>query len=156
MITNWARASRKPDIMSCSRAKWSRPSFPITPSIAFWQHQLRWSRTVRDSRPGGFLGLVFTFGIFWSLLTMLLAGFAAWSLLLFAAVFALRLATAYLVTARVLRDRSSLRSLWLVPLRDLIAVAVWVGALFGNTVVWRGETFRLRGGRLQRLREPGV
>src|ERR1017187_7826573 len=34
----------------------------------FWRHQLRWSRTIRDARPGGYLGLIFTFGLPWALL----------------------------------------------------------------------------------------
>ena len=35
-----------------------------------WDHQIRWNRTVRDARPAGYAGLIFTFGIFWSLLAM--------------------------------------------------------------------------------------
>ena len=38
--------------------------------------------------------------------------------------------------------------LW-IPLRDLFGVAVWVVALFGNTVMWRGRKLRLdREGRI--------
>src|SRR5208283_5456369 len=29
----------------------------------FFRHQLRWSRTIRDARPWGYAGLVFTFGL---------------------------------------------------------------------------------------------
>jgi ceramide glucosyltransferase len=39
----------------------------------FWQHQLRWGRTVRSSRPGGYASLVITFGFFWSLLWLLVS-----------------------------------------------------------------------------------
>lgn len=122
----------------------------------FFQHQLRWSRAVRDSRKGGFFGLVFTFGIFWGLLAMLFAHAAVWSLLLLAATVILRLWMADVVSVRVLHEARPGRTLWLVPLRDLIAVAVWVGALFGNTIVWRGERFHLQHGRLRRFREEGV
>jgi hypothetical protein len=36
-----------------------------------------------------------------------------------------------------------------LPLRDFVAVAIWVGGLFGRKVVWRGESFTLEGGKLK-------
>src|SRR5580704_18787276 len=33
----------------------------------FFAHQLRWARGVRDARMGGYLGLIFTFGLLWAL-----------------------------------------------------------------------------------------
>src|SRR5271163_2897493 len=36
----------------------------------FFAHQIRWARGVRDARAGGYLGLAFTFGIFWALLAL--------------------------------------------------------------------------------------
>ena len=41
---------------------------------------------------------------------------------------------------------------WLLPLRDLIAVAVWIASFAGHTVVWRGETFELKNGRLSQIK----
>jgi ceramide glucosyltransferase len=41
-----------------------------------------------------------------------------------------------------------LRSLWLLPLRDVVAMGVWVAGFAGNTIVWRGERFALRNGKL--------
>jgi ceramide glucosyltransferase len=40
--------------------------------------------------------------------------------------------------------------LWLLPLRDLIAMGVWVAGFAGNTIVWRGERFTLKGGKLEK------
>jgi ceramide glucosyltransferase len=42
----------------------------------FWRHQLRWGRTVRSSRPGGYLGVVMTFALLWSVITLLVSGAA--------------------------------------------------------------------------------
>jgi len=50
----------------------------------------------------------------------------------------------------VLGDRQVLPSLWLVPLRDLVAMGLWVAGFAGNTIVWRGERFTLKDGRLWR------
>jgi ceramide glucosyltransferase len=51
----------------------------------------------------------------------------------------------------VLGDSQVLPSLWLLPLRDLVALGVWVAGFAGNTIVWRGERFKLRNGRLERI-----
>jgi hypothetical protein len=37
----------------------------------------------------------------------------------------------------------------LLPLRDFVAVAVWLGGLFGQKIAWRGEVFELEGGKLK-------
>ncbi len=114
----------------------------------FFQHQLRWSRTIRDARRWGYAGLLFTFGVPWALLTLLAARGAAWAWGLFALTFALRLAVGFVAGQAVLHDRQMLRNVVLLPLRDLIAPFVWAAGFMGNRVHWRGEVFELKDGRL--------
>lgn len=115
---------------------------------AFLAHQLRWARGVRDSRLAGYIGLASTFGLMWALLNVLFAGAAYWSWILLGCVLLLRILAALAVGKSVLRDRQLLKQLWLFPLRDLIAVAVWIVSFWGHTVTWRGDEFELRKGRL--------
>jgi ceramide glucosyltransferase len=117
----------------------------------FVNHQLRWARTVRDARPWGYAGLVFTAGLGWALLNVLASGASPLSLWLLGLSFFLRLALAMTVGAEVLDDRQVLPSLWLLPLRDLVAVGVWVAGFAGNTIVWRGERFSLKNGKLHNV-----
>ena len=120
----------------------------------FWNHQLRWARTVRDASPRGNLGLVLTFGVQWAAVAVIAAAGAAWAWALFALAYASRIA-ALLVTARgVCRDAAVFRRLWLVPFRDLHAVMVWIAAYAGRTVIWRGNRFILKQGRLLRAQPP--
>ena len=114
----------------------------------FWEHQVRWSRTVRDASPAGYAGLVFTHGLCWALLNVLASGLSPLSVWLLGLSFFLRLALAMMVGTEVLADHQVLPSLWLLPLRDVVAMCVWVAGLAGHTIVWRGETFQLRDGRL--------
>jgi ceramide glucosyltransferase len=114
----------------------------------FIDHQLRWMRTVRDARPGGYIGLVFTHGFAWALVNLFASGLSPLSLWLLALSFFLRLALAMTVGAEVLGDRQVLALLWLLPLRDIIAMGLWIAGFAGNTIVWRGERFELRNGRL--------
>ena len=51
----------------------------------------------------------------------------------------------------ILRDDQVLRYAWLIPLRDLIAVGVWIASLGGHMVIWRGERFEVKDGRLTRM-----
>jgi ceramide glucosyltransferase len=51
----------------------------------------------------------------------------------------------------VLHDSRVLRLLWLVPLRDVVALGVWAGAYASHTVVWRGDVFSLKNGKLVRF-----
>jgi ceramide glucosyltransferase len=115
----------------------------------FVDHQLRWARTVRDSRPGGYVGLMVTYGLAWALVNLVASGASPLSLWLLGLSFFLRLAQAMTVGAEVLGDHQVLPNLWLLPLRDVVALGVWVAGFAGNTIVWRGERFRLRGGRME-------
>ncbi|MGC2022231.1 MAG: bacteriohopanetetrol glucosamine biosynthesis glycosyltransferase HpnI [Candidatus Sulfotelmatobacter sp.] len=117
----------------------------------FFAHQLRWARGVRDARAGGYMGLIFTFGIVWSLLALAASRAALWAWVALTITLFLRLAVALFVGRGVQRDHQILKNAWLIPLRDLIAAAVWVVSLGGHTVTWRGERFRLKAGKLTRI-----
>jgi ceramide glucosyltransferase len=112
---------------------------------AVWRHQLRWARTIRVSRFGGYLGLPVTFATAWAVLAAA-AGHPLAALALLAARLAMAAAAAWAI-----RSSTSLRLLWLVPLRDLYSGAVWLAGLFGSTVEWGGAKLRLdREGRIRR------
>jgi len=51
----------------------------------------------------------------------------------------------------VLRDRAVMRLLVLIPLRDFLALLVWIASFTGHKVVWRGDRFRLKNGKLIRI-----
>jgi ceramide glucosyltransferase len=117
----------------------------------FLAHQLRWARGVRDARAGGYIGLISTYGLMWALLMVITAHAAPWSWMFFGATVLLRLAVALTVGKSVLRDTHLLKQLWLLPVRDLIAVLVWIASFAGHTVSWRGDRFMLEKGRLIRI-----
>lgn len=126
-------------------------SIPAYGWRGFADHQLRWLRTVRDARPGGYAGLIFTHGLAWALMDVLASGLSPLSLWLLGLSFFLRLALAMTVGAEVLGDRQVLPSLWLLPLRDVVAMGLWVAGFAGDTVVWRGERFTVRNGKLSKV-----
>jgi ceramide glucosyltransferase len=114
----------------------------------FWHHQMRWARSTRDSRKLGYVGLGITYCVPWALFTILASGGALWSLSLFTLALLARVTVALTIGVGLLRDDQVLRDLWLLPLRDFFGLLFWLWSFAGDTVVWRGETFRLHNGHI--------
>jgi ceramide glucosyltransferase len=133
--------TRKPVWMVFPREKW----------MEFLRHELRWSIGLRNIRPVGYVGMVFTQGLPWALLAVLVALSAGW--LGVAAAYAvgyliLRLSLAWITGVWGLGDKRIAFYLWLVPLRDAISFGVWLAGFFSNKVVWRGVEYRIKKGLL--------
>jgi ceramide glucosyltransferase len=105
-----------------------------------WRHQVRWARTIRVSRFGGYLGLPLTNATLWAVVA---AAFGRAELA--AGLLGLRLVMAFASGWGVLRSRDVARWWWLVPVRDLFGFAVWLAGLGGHFVMWRGQSLRLDG-----------
>jgi ceramide glucosyltransferase len=118
---------------------------------AMFDHQLRWARTVRDLRKIGYIGVLLTFGLPWAIAAAVCAGFAPWSLALLGMVAAARFASGLLLAGPILNDRQTLADQWLIPARDIVGVAIWFASFGGDTIIWRGEKFHLKDGRLTRV-----
>ncbi|MBB5065967.1 bacteriohopanetetrol glucosamine biosynthesis glycosyltransferase HpnI [Granulicella mallensis] len=117
----------------------------------FCEHQLRWSRSTRDSRRAGYIGLGVTYVLPWSLAAVLASGGSLWSFSLFSLALLVRVAVALTVGVGILRDGQVLRDLILLPLRDCFGLFFWAWSYASDVVVWRGEHFRLKRGRLERV-----
>jgi ceramide glucosyltransferase len=103
-----------------------------------WRHQLRWSRTIRVSRPAGYYGSIVTHATLWSLVA-----FAAHQWWAGALALGLRMIAGLRVGAGILKDPDVARYFWLIPIRDLFGSAVWLCGAFGHHVVWRGLRLRI-------------
>jgi ceramide glucosyltransferase len=124
---------------------------PAYDLAGFFHHQVRWARTIRTARPAGYAGLLLTFTLPWATLTLALAPYAPWGWVLAAIALVARLASAGVSGILVLRDKQVLHLLWLLPLRDFLAVAVWITGWMERKIVWRGLTFHIRDGKLARI-----
>jgi ceramide glucosyltransferase len=104
-----------------------------------WRHQLRWSRTIRVSRPLGYLGFGVTQATVWSLVAV-----AAGHPYIAAVAMGLRIVAGVWTGAGILHDSRVASHFWIIPVRDLFGFAVWVAGLFGRHVEWRDRQLELR------------
>lgn len=126
-------------------------SVPAYSFRGFADHQLRWSRSTRDSRRTGYLGLLFTYALPWAVATMLASGLSLWSLSLFSVALLVRMLVALNIGVGLLQDGQVLRDVVLIPLRDFFGLIFWAWSYASDVVVWRGERFRLRRGVLEQV-----
>jgi len=114
--------------------------------------QLRWGRTMRVSRPGGYLASGITLPFLGALLALVASGFSREGVAAAALLYLVRAAVSLIYSRAFLQDLLLPRWLWLLPIRDALAFGVWALSLFGNRVVWRGHLFRLsKGGKIVEL-----
>jgi len=119
--------------------------YPAMTFGKFWDHQLRWARTVRLCRPASYVGLLFTHGLPWAVLGALVSRSTSGAAAFLAAYLFLRLLVAWTVGIWGLRDVTAQRKSWLVPLRDALHFGVWMGSFFSNRITWGEAEFRLTG-----------
>ncbi len=122
--------------------------FPDESLLDFLKHELRWSIMLKNIRPGGYLGMFMTFGMAWTLVVACIV--PSWKISLAYAFCYLifRLAVAWLIGIRIIGDPVVRKHLWLVPVRDLLNLCVYVASFFSNTVQWRGLPYHVRGSSL--------
>jgi ceramide glucosyltransferase len=116
--------------------------------------QLRWARTMRASRPGGYFASGITQPFPAACLALALSGCSAAGVAALLLLYLVRALTAMIYSRSFVKDGIFPRWLWLLPLRDALAFAIWALAFLGNRVRWRGHLFRLLpGGRIVELPE---
>ena len=119
-----------------------------------WSHQLRWARTIRVCQTVPFFFSILSNATLWPLLwaaTLFAKHHRLWfvPLLIFLPV---RIQAALNLQQRLTRNVQHYTYFWLVPVKDLLNVAIWALAFIGNKIEWRGETFRvLPGGKLEKI-----
>ena len=133
-------------VLLSSEAVWTM--YPAQTVRGFWNHQLRWARTVRLCRPLSYVGLLFTQGLPWVLLACIVAPSKWIAGAYLIAYLILRFAMAWVVGVWGVGDEVLRRRIWLVPVRDAIHFAVWLASFGSNRVRWGSEEYVIRRGQM--------
>jgi ceramide glucosyltransferase len=134
------------EIVLSRQAVWTM--YPAQTLRGFWDHQVRWARTVRLCRPLSYVGLLFTQGLPWALLAAALAPARPIAGLYLLAYLILRFAMAWTVGIWGLGDEVLRRKIWLVPLRDAIQFVVWLASFGSNHIRWANVDYAIRQGQM--------
>ncbi|HWP64301.1 MAG TPA: bacteriohopanetetrol glucosamine biosynthesis glycosyltransferase HpnI [Candidatus Limnocylindria bacterium] len=119
-----------------------------------WRHQMRWARTYRACQPFGWLLAAVIQLTAWACVLWLANGGASPAPELLAAALGVRLSVLTAVMLLVGRRDAPLR-FWLLPAKDLVTSALWLGSWLGREVEWGGRRFRVESdGRMIRLPAP--
>lgn len=112
------------------------------------RHEMRWMIGLRNIRPRGHLGMIFTHGFPWALAAAAVANSWWLAALFLAAYLTLRLSMAWTINVWGLKDPVVRRNLWLIPLRDALTFLVWLASFASNRIQWRGLEFKIEKGIL--------
>jgi ceramide glucosyltransferase len=123
-------------------------AFPSQTLDAYLRHELRWAIGIRNIRPGGHFGMLFTHGLPWAIAAACVAPSLAIGAAYVGAYLVLRFAMAWFVGVWGLHDPVLRRRIWLLPIRDSLSVLVWLASFAVNRIEWRGNVFTLEKGRM--------
>jgi ceramide glucosyltransferase len=136
-------------VLLCREPVWTM--YPAQGAKGFWDHQVRWARTVRLCRPASFIGLLFTHGLPWALLAAAVAPSASIAAAYLLAYVVLRLIMAWVVGIWGINDDVLRRHFWLIPVRDLLNFAVWLAGFASNRVTWGGLEYVMKDGKMMEV-----
>ena len=111
-----------------------------------FEHELRWGRTIHSLAPVGFALSSLQYPIFWAALAVTLSGFDPWAVALLIVVWLGRAIAMSGIDAAL--GLATAVPIWLLPLRDLLSVAVILASYGGSEVAWRGHVLRISPPRL--------
>jgi len=110
--------------------------------------RLRWIVVMRNMRPWGHLGLIFTFGLPWTLIGMALSPSALIASAFAAVYLGLRTAMTLQTASWGLKQATPLAMLSLFPIWDGMAFVIWLVSFTRSTIRWRDRDYYIRGGQL--------
>jgi ceramide glucosyltransferase len=110
--------------------------------------RLRWMTVMRHMRPWGHLGLIFTQGLAWSLLAIVVRPTAPVIFGFLGAYLAFRIAITWLIGVWGMKQSGVAKRLPLFVLWDAFACGIWLASFLRSSVQWRDQKYHIRAGGL--------
>ncbi len=110
--------------------------------------RMRWLVVMRNMRPLGHLGLVFTQGLPWCLIAIAVKPTLLVGLGFFGAYLAFRIAITWTIGVWGLKRPAFLKTMPLVMAWDALACLLWLASFVRSTIRWRGDNYYIRDGML--------
>ncbi len=110
--------------------------------------RLRWIVVMRNMRPWGHFGLIFTFGLPWTLLAVSLAPLPMVAGAFVAAYLGLRSVMTLQIASWGMKQPGVWKYLPLIPVWDAMAFIIWLVSFTRSTIRWRNRDYHIRNGQL--------
>jgi ceramide glucosyltransferase len=108
----------------------------------------RWMTVMRLMRPSGHFGLIFTWGLPWSLIAIAVHPTLAVAGTFLGTYAVLRVAMAWLIGVYGMGQKGIWRKMPLIPVWDAVAFGIWLASFTRSTIRWRGVNYTIRDGML--------
>jgi ceramide glucosyltransferase len=114
----------------------------------FLYKRLRWMTVMRLMRAWGHLGLIFTWGLPWSLVAIAIHPSIAVAAAYLGTYLSLRIIMTWLIGIWGMKQSGVWEKMPLIPLWDAMAFVIWLASFGRRTIRWRGINYYLREGKL--------
>jgi ceramide glucosyltransferase len=122
--------------------------------VQVWAHQSRWALTIRACQPAPFFFSILNNASLWPLLLAFI-GHTPGAVGAAVVCLVFRMGSAWQQQSRMTQSSDHFRFWWWPPLKDMLDAVIWVVAISGTQIVWRGDRYRvLPGGKLSKADKP--
>lgn len=108
----------------------------------------RWMTVMRKMRPWGHFGLLFTWGLPWSVVALAVHPTIQVATAYLGGYFACRVLITWLIGVYGLKQRGLWKNYALIPFWDALAFLVWLTSFTRSYIRWRGVEYELQEGQL--------
>ena len=122
------------------------PDYSSIPEL--WHKRLRWTIVMRYLRPWGHFGLLFTFGLPWTLLALKLYSHSIIAAVYLVTYILLRIVMLWVVAQLGLKRKRSWKQVPMIFAWDAFAFAIWIASFFRSSIRWRSGEYHIRNGTL--------
>jgi ceramide glucosyltransferase len=109
--------------------------------------RVRWMTVMRAMRPWGHFGLLFTWGLPWTTLAVLVHPTLGVAAAYWGSYLIFRVAIGWLIGIQGLKQSGIWTKMALIPLWDAVAFLVWLISFTKSSIRWRGSDYKLRDGQ---------
>jgi ceramide glucosyltransferase len=109
--------------------------------------RLRWMTVMRNMRTWGHFGLIFTFGLPWAILAILIHPTVTVAAVYLGGYAVFRAAITWLIGAQGLKQSGVWKKMALIPFWDALAFLIWLASFTRSSIRWRGVTYQLKNGQ---------
>jgi ceramide glucosyltransferase len=109
--------------------------------------RLRWMTVMRAMRPWGHFGLLFTWGLLWTTLAVLIHPTLNIVAVYWGSYLIFRIAMTWLIGIQGLKQSRLWMKMPLIPLWDVMAFLIWLASFTRSSIRWRNVDYKLRNGQ---------